>query len=50
MTLNRLLAIVATVLFAVALVILVADDSVKVKTLEVLTLGGLTAFAGAHAL
>ena len=49
MTFNRFLAIVATVLFAVALVILVADDTVKVRTLEILTLGGLTAFAGAHA-
>ena len=48
MTRQPFLALAATVLFAVALVLLVVDDTVKVKVLEEFTLGGFTAFAAAH--
>lgn len=48
MSYSRLLAVLAVVLFAVALV-LVLVGGVDRKTIDVLTLGGFTAFAGAHA-
>jgi hypothetical protein len=48
MTTNRLLIVLAVVLFLVALVLVVLDAGTG-RLVEGLTLGGFASFAGAHA-